>query len=223
MHGQANAIDRLTDRQRECLRLVHQHLTSKDIARRLGISPHTVDMRLRTAIRLLNVQNRTQAALLLANAEAAATYHRDVYQTLTLDTPRQPEERPHIVVSEGVEQSDRTGCSSNGPGTDAVGSTVISFGHVRTDTNAADDDYLLRGWDAGELRDDEEHGDGDRIGGNNTRALNWWPVPLQRHQQNTLNPLQKLFWILMIALMSSLLFGSVITTIANIGSLLGYF
>jgi DNA-binding NarL/FixJ family response regulator len=37
----------LTDAERDCLRLVFQHMTSKDIARQLGGSPHTVDMRLR--------------------------------------------------------------------------------------------------------------------------------------------------------------------------------
>lgn len=40
------AIERLTPRERECLRLVADHLHSKEIARRLRISQHTVDGRL---------------------------------------------------------------------------------------------------------------------------------------------------------------------------------
>ena len=47
-----------------------QHLTSKEIALRLGISPHTVDQRLRSALRTLNVRRRKDAALLLLRCEA---------------------------------------------------------------------------------------------------------------------------------------------------------
>jgi DNA-binding CsgD family transcriptional regulator len=52
----------LTDAERDCLRFVYQHMTSKDIARQLGVSPHTVDMRLRQAIRKLEVSSRIEAA-----------------------------------------------------------------------------------------------------------------------------------------------------------------
>lgn len=38
-------IAELTDSRRACLRLVYRHMSSKDIARGLGISPHTVDAR----------------------------------------------------------------------------------------------------------------------------------------------------------------------------------
>jgi DNA-binding CsgD family transcriptional regulator len=55
----------LTDGERACLRRVYAHMTSKDIARDLGLSNHTVDMRLRTAIKKLEVGNRVEAARLL--------------------------------------------------------------------------------------------------------------------------------------------------------------
>lgn len=61
----------LSDAERECLRLVYQHMTSKDIARHLGVSPHTVDMRLRQAIRKLEVTNRIEAARALFADEVA--------------------------------------------------------------------------------------------------------------------------------------------------------
>ena len=73
-------IARLTDGQRACLRLVYRHMSSKDIARGLGISPHTVDARLRAAIHLLGVATRTEAALQLAAHEAGAAYQSPVYQ-----------------------------------------------------------------------------------------------------------------------------------------------
>lgn len=52
----------LNDGQRDCLRLVSENRTSKDIARLLDVSPHTVDMRLRLAMRTLNVSTRGDAA-----------------------------------------------------------------------------------------------------------------------------------------------------------------
>jgi len=57
--------DRLTDRERECLRLVHAHLNSKQIARQLGIRPSTVDRHCENAARKLNASGRVDAALLL--------------------------------------------------------------------------------------------------------------------------------------------------------------
>jgi DNA-binding CsgD family transcriptional regulator len=61
----------LTDAERDCLRLVFQHMTSKDIARHLGVSPHTVDMRLRQSIRKLAVTSRIEAARVLVTEEIA--------------------------------------------------------------------------------------------------------------------------------------------------------
>ena len=60
----------LTERQRECLRLVYTGHNSKEIAQAFGISPHTVDDRLRSAIRTLGVTTRFQAARALAEAES---------------------------------------------------------------------------------------------------------------------------------------------------------
>lgn len=72
----------LTDGQRDCLRLVYNHMTSKDIARTLGVSPHTVDMRLRLAMKALSVGSRIEAARLLVQAEAGGTATGDAYQPL---------------------------------------------------------------------------------------------------------------------------------------------
>jgi len=59
----------LTDKQRQCLRLVWRHRESKEIARVLGISPHSVDGRIKTAMRTLGVADRYEAARLLARTE----------------------------------------------------------------------------------------------------------------------------------------------------------
>lgn len=51
----------LSNGQILCLELVAQNLTSKEIAVRLGISHHTVDQRVRRALRVLGADNRRQA------------------------------------------------------------------------------------------------------------------------------------------------------------------
>lgn len=65
-------ISKLTARQRDCLRLVLHHKQSKEIGRELGISPMTVDNHFRSAIQILGVSNRLEAARLLASYEGEA-------------------------------------------------------------------------------------------------------------------------------------------------------
>jgi DNA-binding CsgD family transcriptional regulator len=60
---------KLSDGQKDCLRLVMLHFSSKEIARKLGISPHTVDKRLKQAILLMGVGSRVEAARILAESE----------------------------------------------------------------------------------------------------------------------------------------------------------
>ena len=51
----ADRVARLSAGQLDCLRLVDQHLSSKEIAAELKISPHTVDQRIRGALHILGV------------------------------------------------------------------------------------------------------------------------------------------------------------------------
>jgi len=59
--------------------MVYRHMSSKDIARALGISPHTVDQRLRIAMHTLGACSRIEAARILAEQEGAL-YQSAVYQ-----------------------------------------------------------------------------------------------------------------------------------------------
>ena len=59
----------LTERERQCLRLVHSHFNSKQIARELGIKPGTVDRHCENATRKLQAENRVAAAKRLVAAE----------------------------------------------------------------------------------------------------------------------------------------------------------
>ena len=78
----------LPEHQRVCLRMVLEHKSSKEIALELGISPHTVDQRVKSAMQTLGVGSRVAAARLLAEHEGAA-YQPLVYQHLDLaDLPK---------------------------------------------------------------------------------------------------------------------------------------
>lgn len=68
----------LSDGQKAALALVAQYKSSKEIARILGISPHTVDQRMKRVQAILGVNSRFEAARLYAaapgtNGEDAAT------------------------------------------------------------------------------------------------------------------------------------------------------
>lgn len=76
-------LNRLTDKQRDCLRLVYAHLSSKEIAPRLGVEPGTVDQYIKAAMRTLGVSERRRAAQMLAEHEAKACQPL-VYQPLDI-------------------------------------------------------------------------------------------------------------------------------------------
>jgi len=76
-------LARLTDKQRECLRLVYAHLSSKEIAPRLGVEPGTVDQYVKAAMRILGVADRRAAARMLAEHEGG-TSQPLVYQPLDI-------------------------------------------------------------------------------------------------------------------------------------------
>lgn len=70
------ALDQLTEAQRECLRLVYAHHSSKEIAEIVGVSPSAVDKRIERAIQLLGAPSRFAAARMLAVEEGAPAYER---------------------------------------------------------------------------------------------------------------------------------------------------
>lgn len=64
-----HSVQSLSEGQADCLLLVNEHMTSKEIAERLGISRHTVDQRVRGAMRTLGVYKRTEAARIVAQSK----------------------------------------------------------------------------------------------------------------------------------------------------------
>lgn len=71
------AIQRLTERQKDCLRLVAQGYTSKEIGRVLDLSPSTVDNHILTAVQSVNAPSRGEAARFLAGSEARQKMPRE--------------------------------------------------------------------------------------------------------------------------------------------------
>jgi DNA-binding CsgD family transcriptional regulator len=61
--AEQRALSVLTAKQREVLDLLLEHKTSKEIARTLAISPHTVDQRIELAKRKLDAASRSELAM----------------------------------------------------------------------------------------------------------------------------------------------------------------
>src|SRR6476659_5333356 len=95
----AQRVALLTAGQLDCLRLVDQHLSSKEIAAELGISSHTVDQRIRQALHTLGVERRAQAARLVA--QYSGPYQRLIHQSPyieALNEPGHPEAAASIQI-----------------------------------------------------------------------------------------------------------------------------
>ena len=99
-------IARLTEGQLDCLRLVDQHLSSKEIATELKISPHTVDQRIRQALHTLGVERRAQAARLVA--QYSGPYQRLIHQTPHIEGLSEPS-HPKAAASIQIRHADRAG------------------------------------------------------------------------------------------------------------------
>ena len=99
-------VARLTPGQLDCLLLVDQHLSSKEISAELGISPHTVDQRIRQALQILGVERRSQAARIVAR-------HRAPYQRLIHQSPyiegSDPAGHPDAAIGIQIRHADRAG------------------------------------------------------------------------------------------------------------------
>lgn len=122
----AEDISRLTEKQKECLRLVAKNLNTKQIARQIGKSDHAVDQRIRQALRALGVADRFQAARILTKVEAAATYQPLIYQ------------------SEGVAEPTKTALFEEQGSTEAMAAQVREAGPRIPPLGGSDNDLDLQ-------------------------------------------------------------------------------
>jgi len=109
----ASPVARLSHGQIECLLLVDQHHNSKEIAVRLGISPHTVDQRIRGALEKLGVERRGEAARMVAAALGPddALYQRLIHQSPYIDLVS-PTGQQETAVRNSIRHADRAGEAS---------------------------------------------------------------------------------------------------------------
>lgn len=99
-------VARLSGGQLDCLRLVDDHLSSKEIAAELGISSHTVDQRIRGALQVLGVERRSQAARLVAGR--VGPYQRLIHQSPDIAAVPFPDHQEGAVGHQ-IRHADRTG------------------------------------------------------------------------------------------------------------------
>jgi DNA-binding CsgD family transcriptional regulator len=109
----ARRIANLSAGQLDCLRLVDQHLSSKEIAVELGISPHTVDQRIRQSLHTLGVARRAQAARIVA--QSSAPYQRLIHQPPHIE-PSARNGDDGAAVSNQIRHVDRAGKTWDGSG-----------------------------------------------------------------------------------------------------------
>lgn len=122
----ADRLARLSEPQRTCLRMVFMHMSSKDIARELGISPHTVDQRLKAAIQILGVDSRVEAARMLARHEGGGTYQPLVYQSPDIAAPA-----PSVPIHALIDHEDADRLAGRAMREDQAGFD-LAFHHPRT-------------------------------------------------------------------------------------------
>lgn len=99
-------IARLSAGQLDCLRLVNEHLSSKEIAGELNISPHTVDQRIRGALHVLGVERRSQAARFVA--QHVGPYQRLIHQPPHIE-PIHAEPQSDRAIGKQIRHADRAG------------------------------------------------------------------------------------------------------------------
>jgi DNA-binding CsgD family transcriptional regulator len=99
-------VANLSQGQLDCLLLVDQHWSSKEIAVELGISSHTVDQRIRGALHVLGVECRSQAARMVAQVHGP--YQRLIHQPPYIEGGASPG-HPGGAVGIQIRHADRAG------------------------------------------------------------------------------------------------------------------
>lgn len=129
----AARVERLTAKQRECLELVDDHATSKEIARRLGISRHTVDARLRGAIQILEVGSRREAAIIYRAALEAESYQPFTYQPPQVAAAEVNPSLSRHETESGQSADGQSGDRASGPDRHANVDAIDASGFARSE------------------------------------------------------------------------------------------
>ncbi len=92
----------VNQKQLDCLQLVAQNYSSKEIARQLGISRFTVDQRLRIACQKLGATTRFEAARLVGNFTPEPICEEFAYQPSYIVDPLEPQMMRQSFSSAGM-------------------------------------------------------------------------------------------------------------------------
>lgn len=191
----AQSAGRLNEGQRDCLRLVLGHMNSKEIGRELGVSPHTVDQRLRRSMRLLNASSRFEAARKFSQIDTENAYQSLIYQ------------------SPDVEKEMQTG---------KLGASVKPEHRFERDWKENHQNEHHRNADSGQDTDGDRY-PRDHYSGNHypNININRYPIPRYQCEKNQLTVFEKLGWIGLIAIGSALSFGGILAGLEALSRLRG--
>jgi DNA-binding CsgD family transcriptional regulator len=173
-------VSQLTARQRDCLRLVLKHCPSKEIARTLAISPNTVDQHIRAAMTILGAPSRVAAAKLLLAHEG--------------EMHPQPLASPSVRMAEPEFFQHRD----------------ITFGERETETAKADaSDYSKMGIFEEQVESRVRDYQINHLSSHPQMASSAYRffIPLDGRRQNDLTSFQRLGWITIISIATTLAFG----------------
>jgi DNA-binding CsgD family transcriptional regulator len=98
VEARALKLSALTPKERECLRLVAQQCSSKEIARELGISKASVDTYCNRARAKLGVDSRRAAAQLLMTLEHGAGPLEPASPAAAANAPGPPAQAPPVLA-----------------------------------------------------------------------------------------------------------------------------
>ena len=174
-------FDRLSDGQRDCLRLVLVHMNSKEIGRKLDISPHTVDQRLRGSMRILEADSRFEAARRFAEVDRKNPYQSLIYQSSDIEKTAQS--------GTLTKSADRGGGSYKGELIEDISNVDSGGSAIALDRSNVQKSRL--------------------------------PFPRSRGEKNELSTLERLGWVIVIAIGSAVSFGGILAGLEALSRLRG--
>ena len=185
---------RLSEKEIDCLRGVAELKSSKQIARELDVSSHTVDARLKRAIAKLGAADRFDAARMFQAIEDSenSSGPQNARSAAALEAPDASEEEVRTLVYQTPDVPDSAGFGPQAfPSPDGAGGDGNDSTRLRDSAFAAD-------W--------ADHS-------------SYLPIPRHRGERNELTALQRLGWIVSIAVGSVIIFGGLMGGLSALSTL----
>jgi hypothetical protein len=152
-------------------------MNSKEIGRELGVSPHTVDQRLRRSMQLLNASSRFEAARRFAQVDTENAYQSLIYQSPDVEKEMQTGKLGASVKPEHSFERDLKENHQNEIHRNIGSAKNVSGGHYPSETHHPN------------------------------VTINRFPIPRYQCEKNQLTVFEKLGWIGLITIGSALSFG----------------